>query len=158
MSFECKFDLCDRDLCVTQRLLERKKSHSFIIEEFSQWTGMFSSWDFEATIYFRKWKNVRGICVFLKWFITTTVVQATSLTRPFSVEERAHPLLGGEKPWKRGYCARCFWMRQNIRLSQFTTWETMSERFLLLHDTQVRKVALCSVRLNEVDNKEFNSN
>ena len=30
----------------------------------------------------------------------------------------------------------------------------MSERFRLLHDTQVSKVALCSVRL---DNKEFNS-
>ena len=87
--------------------------------------------------------NLRGICVFLKWFITTTVVLATSRTKPFSVEER-------RKALKTELLRRLLLNASEIH--------NVRNNFRLVHDTQVSKVALCSVRLNEVDNKEFNSN
>ena len=78
VSFECKFDLCDRDLCVTQRLLELVCFHLETLKRLS---------------IFRNGprNNVRGVCVFLKLFTITIVVHATSRTRPFTVEERVDP-------------------------------------------------------------------
>lgn len=100
--------------------------------------------------------------VLLKWFIITNVVQATLRTRPFSVENRVGP----PSPRRRKTLETRLLRTLLLNASEYKTqsihnvrnWSEKSEHFLLLHDTQVSKVALCSVRLNEVDNKEFNSN